>query len=131
MRELYREYKRYYERGSFNHIKDLTGNPKIDLKKEKVFKSLLRYLKGRSVEKERAMKNLAKVLNLSEAQVYELYRTYRKDPSRIKSKTLRSFLSNLAYFHSRDPIMREKALKRSKELLNLIKKEETYGKEKE
>lgn len=120
VKKLYREYKRYYKLGSFNHVKGLTGKPEIDLKNERVFKDLLKYLNGKSPEKEKVMKSLAKVLNVSEADVYDLYRTYRKNPSRIKSKLLRSFLSNLSHFHSRNPELRKRALKKSKELLKAI-----------
>lgn len=126
-RTLYRFYRRFYSLGFFKGIQGLTGDPRVDLQRECVRKVFFLYYEKRSPEKERIMRQLAKVLGISERDAYELYRNYRRKRDVIDDPLLRSFFGNLPLITSRDRPQKEKALKKLKEVLKLIKKEEVYA----
>lgn len=122
-RSLYRVYRRYYNLGFFRGIEGLTGNPEVDLRKERVRKAFFLYYEKRSPEREKFLRQLAKALGVPEREVYDLRRKYRRNCNAIENPLLRSFFGNLTGATSKEEKERERALKKLKEVLKLIRKE--------
>lgn len=116
-------YRRYYNLGMLSSLKErfsLTGNPELDLEKEKVRVFFLHLLFKINPLKEKWLHNLSLALEIPEEEAYRLRSRYRKNPQSLHP-LLRSFFSNLNLLGSSDKRIRKKAEEKLGDIIKLIK----------